>query len=412
MKKILLCITGSVAAVKNYEIIRKFQKENYEVQCVVSKGGEKFISRLALESLTGFQVLGPDIFSFQYSENPTEKIKKEIYAHIEASKNIEGIVIAPCSANSLSDIAHGKGDNFLLALLLANETPVLLAPAMNDRMWRNEAMQNNIKKMKKCNYFFVPPQTDEILACGDIGSGKMAETETIFLYYKKMICQKEKKNILKGKNILINAGGTKEFIDPVRYIGNESSGLTGKIFAEQSFILGAKTITVVTGNISVSYNDDISENFHFSSSAEIKKEMEKYFNNSDIIIFSAAISDYIPLKKSDEKIKKSSKNSLSLSFKENIDIASFFAQKKKKNQKFIGFALETETDEKKLENILKQKLEKKGFDIILGNSPKSFSSHQAEFLVYDRKNNEFLKKQGKKKNIFSELLMFQQAQQP
>ncbi|HID91550.1 TPA: bifunctional phosphopantothenoylcysteine decarboxylase/phosphopantothenate--cysteine ligase CoaBC, partial [Candidatus Peregrinibacteria bacterium] len=324
-KKIILAITGSIAAVKTYDAIRMFQNDGYDVQCVVSNGGENFISRLALESLSGYPVLGPDIFSFPNFENKeltiqnyNKKNSSEIFAHIECTKNIEAVVVLPASANFLADFSQGRATNFLSSMMLANTKPVVLCPAMNSHMWNNSAVQNNIKIIKilyantqnSNNLEIVEPQKSGILACGDEGVGKLALLENIKLYLEKLLTKNYHKNNIHNKTVVINLGGTQEKIDPVRFIGNFSSGETGKIIAEQCFILGAKKVICIVGNVSVCFQhlEEI-ENFEIiylanNSAQEMLAATEKYVKEADIVIFTAAVADFTPKNYLDIKIKK------------------------------------------------------------------------------------------------------------
>ena len=417
-KKILLAITGSIAAVKTYDAIRMFQNDEYDVQCVVSKGGEKFISRLALESLSGYPVLGPDIFSFKNSLNKdltqgnyNQKNTAEIFAHIECTKNVDAVVVLPASANFLSNLAQGRATDFLSSMILANTKPLLLCPAMNMNMWNNLAVHNNIKIIKKLytsddsvfNLDIVDPQKSGILACGDEGVGKLANLKVVKLFLEKLLF---KNNAVENKTIVINLGGTQEKIDPVRFIGNFSSGETGKIIAEQCFVLGAKKIICIVGNVNTdfTYLEEI-ENFEIvylknKSANEMLKQTEKYSENSDIVIFSAAVSDFTPKKYSENKIKKQKKinNNIVLELEKTIDIAKYITEKykqKKYKKIFIGFALETEKNIEQLKNIIQKKSEDKNLDYIFGNSPenldKTEKSKNFNYLIYSKKTQNFIK---------------------
>ena len=419
-----MAITGSIAAVKSYDAIRIFQKNGYDVQCVVSSGGEKFISRLALESLSGYPVLGPDIFSFKNSENENltlenynKKNTSEIFAHIECTKNIEAIVVLPASANFLANFAHGRATDFLSATMLANVKPVLLCPAMNSGMWENKVVQNNIKIIQNIyknttKLEIINPQNDGVLACGDIGAGKLAHLENIFLHFQKLLEKNKaenknenKKNAIQDKTILINMGGTQEKIDPVRCIGNFSSGETGKIIAEQCFILGAKKVICIIGNVSVNFeNLKGIKNFEIiklenNSAQEMLEATEKYSKNADIVIFSAAVSDFTPKKYSHNKIKKYTDNALcaldNIELSETVDIAQYISNKYGNNKKiFIGFALETEENNAKRKIIIQKKSESKNLDYIFGNAPKNFNqkknSNAYHYSLYSKKTQNFL----------------------
>lgn len=400
MKKILLAITGSIAAVRSYELIRVFQSRGVEVQCVVTNAGEKFISRLALESLSGYPVVGPHIFTFPEIIDPRKKIVQDLYAHIELSKTADAIIVAPASAESISKITHGNANDFLSALILASQKPLILAPAMNSKMWDSVAVQENIALLENRGVHIIPPQVHGVLACGEKGIGKMEEIESIVSRVFRAVSSSP----LQGKNILINTGGTKEYIDPVRFVGNESSGLTGKIFATLCVEMGAKNVQLIQGNSRHKVSDKLVNVTRVQSTEEMKNAMEIHFTESDIIIFSGAVADFIPDVVSKSKIKKSDTMPL-LQLKKNIDIAEYFSRKKQPHQRFIGFALETEEDEAKLKNTLHQKSLQKKFDILLGNTPNSFDASSASFLIYSSKNDTFEEFSGEKKSIFHNILL-------
>ncbi|HIQ57767.1 TPA: bifunctional phosphopantothenoylcysteine decarboxylase/phosphopantothenate--cysteine ligase CoaBC [Candidatus Gracilibacteria bacterium] len=447
-KKIILAITGSIAAVKTYDAIRMFQNDGYDVQCVVSNGGENFISRLALESLSGYPVLGPDIFSFPNFENKeltiqnyNKKNSSEIFAHIECTKNIEAVVVLPASANFLADFSQGRATNFLSSMMLANTKPVVLCPAMNSHMWNNSAVQNNIKIIKilyantqnSNNLEIVEPQKSGILACGDEGVGKLALLENIKLYLEKLLTKNYHKNNIHNKTVVINLGGTQEKIDPVRFIGNFSSGETGKIIAEQCFILGAKKVICIVGNVSVCFQhlEEI-ENFEIiylanNSAQEMLAATEKYVKEADIVIFTAAVADFTPKNYLDIKIKKVKKvkkihsddnlaTHLMLELQETIDIAKYSTEQYKNNiynkKIFIGFALETEKNIEKYKQIIQKKCEDKNLDYVLGNTPQNFSqnknSQNFNYLVYSKKTQNFTESSEflDKKTFFKEFLKY------
>ncbi len=430
MKKIFLALTGSIACIKAFEIIKTFQSHDFEMQIILSTGGEAFSSRVALESMTGFPVLGPDVFSFPKTEeykNPFQKNTSEIFAHLELSQNSEALVVAPCSANFLEKMASGRADDFLSTAILAYTKPVFLVPAMNTKMWENSAVQNNIQKILTHSHSgsqqkveIIQPEISGILACGEEGAGKMASSEDIFLTVQRGIFP-ENYRILSDKKILINLGGTQEKLDPVRYLGNFSTGKTGKIFAEKCFEMGASQVSVVQGNSSVKISEKLFLLSKVSSTQEMLEAMEEKFLESDVVIFSAAVADFVPEKYSPEKIKKENSGdgrmvsastleggnshgcSLQISVKENIDIAKHFAQKKRPDQIFIGFALET-GDQKFLENSLQKKAKAKKFDVIIGNSPENFGTENGKFLVYFQKTQKFLEISGKKSEAFEKIL--------
>ncbi len=397
MKKIFLALTGSIACIKAFDVIKQFQEKNFEVQCILTKGGEKFSSRLALESISRYPVLGPNIFEFE-KQNPFEKNTEKIFAHLELSKESEALVIAPCSANTIEKISTGKADDFLSTAILAYTKKIFLAPAMNTKMWENKKVQENIKDIEKKNIKIIQPQSSGKLACGEEGIGKMANIDTLVESVERELSPSS----FFGKKFLLNLGGTQEKIDPVRYLGNFSTGKTGEIFAKKIFQMGG-TVSIVEGNSKIKINTDIFFVEKVQSTEEMKTAMEKKFLESDVIIFSAAVVDFVPEKFSAEKIKKKEVGEMSFVLKQNIDIAKYFAEKKLSHQLFIGFALET-GDEEFLKKSLQKKAEIKKFDIILGNTPENFGTDKGNFLVYFSYTKTFQKFSGKKEVIFEEIL--------
>lgn len=388
--KILLAITGSIAAVRSYELIRLLQLHGYSVQCILTKGGEHFVSRLSLEALSDNEVLGPDIFSFSEIKN------RDVFSHINISKNADAILIAPASANTIAKISHGFAEDFLQNLLLANkQTPVLLAPAMNETMWKNEATQCNISLLKQRKYTIIPPQKTGILACGIEGEGKMATLETILSFVKKSKTPQK----YAGKKVLISLGGTQEYLDPVRYIGNASSGKTGLALANAFFEMGAQ-VKIITGNNSVVLNPDIFSVFSVVSTHEMLEKMQENAPWADIILFSAAVADYAPQTLSLQKLEKpKTGEGITLSFLQTPDIAKTLFAKKKENQMFIGFCLASEN----LKTKMVEKSEAKGFDVVLGNNEQNLGSKIGKYLVYSKERG-FWEEEGEKGEVMKKVL--------
>lgn len=423
MKKIFLALTGSIACIKSFDLIKGFQEKGYEVQIILSKGGEKFSSRLALESMTGFPVLGPDIFAFKKTEeylNPFQKNTSEIFAHLELSQQSEALVVAPCSANFLEKMASGRAVDFLSTAVLAYTNPIVVCPAMNTKMLENPVVNANLRSLQENkNISIIHPKISGILACKEEGAGKMADVQDIILFVGQKIYAKNFPEIsekFSQKKILINLGGTQEKLDPVRYIGNFSTGKTGKILAEKVFEMGvsSQNISIVQGN--TSFFPEISEKFFdiqkISNTEEMRASMNQKFLESDVIVFAAAVADFIPERYSEQKIKKdkgvvrgSHGCPLQISIKQNIDIAKYFAQKKRPYQIFIGFALET-GDEIFLKKSLQKKSQEKSFDIVIGNSPANIGTDAGDFLVYFSQTKKFQKFSGKKSETFEKILAF------
>lgn len=345
-KKILLGITGSIAAYKAAILCRLLIKTGNEVRVVMTPSARDFVTPLTLSTLTGHPVIS-DISDGNTWNN-----------HVELGIWADIMLIAPCTATTLSKASHGMADNLLLACYLSAKCPVFIAPAMDLDMWRHPSTQNNIKTLltHKVN---IIPVGNGFLASGLYGDGRMSEPEEIIEYlYKHFNVVKD----LAGKKVLITAGPTYEAIDPVRFIGNKSSGKMGYAIAEECYNRGAE-VTLVSGPVQIkSYTKNISI-LKVQSAAEMLTEVNIYFDHSDIVILAAAVADYTPKEVSDIKIKKK-EAIFNLSLIKTVDIAATLGQKKQKNQLMVGFALETNNE---LENA-KQKLYTKNLDFIVLNS--------------------------------------------
>lgn len=348
-KKIIVGITGSIAAYKAVQLISDLTKRDFTVEVMMSESAAKFITPTCIQSLTKRKVY---IDTFD-DENPA------IITHIDIVKDADLFIIAPASAHTIAKIAHGFADNMLTSAFLAATCPKLIAPAMNVHMYENPITQKNIETLKSLGIEFIEPKNG-LLACGDVGKGKLADEEDIM----EMIDYSLTKKILKGKKVLISAGPTQESIDPVRYITNHSSGKMGYALARAAFCLGAD-VTLVSGPThlkkpyGIKIKDVITANEMYESVMEESKQQ-------DIIIMSAAVADYSCDYISDEKIKKNDQ-SLSLSLHKNKDILFELGQKKSDKQILCGFAMETS-------DLIKNattKLLKKNCDYIIANSLKT-----------------------------------------
>ena len=341
-KKILLGVTGSIAAYKTADLIRQLRQNDYFVQVIMTKSAKEFITPLTLQALSGNPVL----------ENMWDLSEGNGMAHINLSRNADLILIAPSSANFIAKLAHGNADDLLSNLCLARKCPLLVAPAMNVEMYDNHATQRNINTIKKDGILISGPESGEH-ACGDHGMGRFINFETLMLDVEKSMV----KNLFKGKNILISSGATFEKIDEARVITNLSSGLMGLNLAKAAYKFGAE-VTVIKGK----------SNYNFPSciktiEADNHSQMQKFVNAeivmSDIYISAAAISDYKP-KPVYGKIKKKSKITIDLLKTE--DILGTIGLKNKKTF-LVGFAAESED----LEKNAKKKLVEKRLDMIVGN---------------------------------------------
>jgi phosphopantothenoylcysteine decarboxylase/phosphopantothenate--cysteine ligase len=347
-KKILLIITGGIAAYKSLELIRELREENCDVTCILTKAGSEFVTPLSIESLSENKVY-TDLF------NLTDEHQM---GHIQLSRMADAILIAPATANIISKMTHGISDDLASTVLKATNKPVLIAPAMNVQMWINASTQRNIEVLKNDGINFIGPEIGS-MACGEYGEGRLSETSTIvretldfiYAYYSKP---------LKDLSAIVTAGPTQEMIDPIRFISNESSGKQGYAIADRLSQLGAKT-TLVSGPTHL----DPPANCNLIKVRSANDMLNVCENSlpSDIVVCAAAVGDFKVEKFNNEKIKKSG-NTLNLELNENVDILKSIGTRNSKRPKLvIGFAAETNN---LIENATK-KLNSKGSDWIIAN---------------------------------------------
>jgi len=344
--KILLIISGGIAAYKSLELIRIFKKNNIKVQVVLTKGGAQFVTPLSIAALSEEKVY-QDLFSLK---DETEM------GHIQLSRKNDLILVAPASANIIAHVAAGIANDLATTIILAANKPVLFAPSMNVEMWNNSITKNNVQFLKNNNYKFVGPEPGE-LACGEEGNGRMSEPENIKKYISSMF-KKKKLNI----DVLVTAGPTFEAIDPVRFIGNRSSGKQGIAIAKAFSELGAN-VTLVLGPSS----QTVPEHIRVINIETAKDMLEavKTIKNIDVAICAAAVSDWAIKNPSKNKIKKNNEKTPRINFALNPDILAYISNKKKDRPKLvIGFAAETNN----LINNAKDKLKSKKCDWIIANN--------------------------------------------
>lgn len=346
-KKIIIGITGGIAAYKINYLVRDFVKAGAEVRIVMTKPTEDFVSPLTLSTLSRNKV-----YTDFYDENKTWN------NHVELALWADVMLIAPCTANTLAKIANGICDNFLMAVYMSAKCPVIIAPAMDLDMHAHPAVTRNLNIIESFGHKIIPAEYGE-LASGLIGQGRLAEPETIFRTVDNEFTDTDATFV--GKKILITAGPTYENIDPVRFIGNHSSGKMGFDLAKEAAKRGAK-VTLISGPSSQKTDDKNIKVYRVTSAQEMFDEVFKHYENTDIAIMSAAVADYTPKVKATEKIKKND-NELTIELIKNKDILRTMGEKKT-HQFLVGFALETQNEE---ENA-KGKLVKKNLDMIVLNS--------------------------------------------
>ena len=368
-KKIIIIIGGGIAAYKSLDLIRLFKKQGCEIKVVLTRSGKKFITPLSVASLSQNKVY-QDIFDAD---------KEAEMDHISLSRWCDIILFAPITANSISKLAVGKAEDLASTLILASNKQILLAPAMNIRMWLHKATQNNINKLLDYGYLSIGPTVGE-MACGEYGEGKMSTPDEIFEFVKNYFYER---NILKNKNLkaIVTAGPTKEYLDPVRFITNNSSGKQGYEIARSLAKFGVVT-TLISGPTKLRCPENV--NIVKVESADQMYIETKKALPADIAVCTAAITDFKPEKYEKDKIKK---DRLNLNFKRNVDILEFLSKNNLQRPKLVvGFAAETN-------NVLefaKDKKNKKYCDWIIANDISNTeigfnSDYNAVSIIYDNK---------------------------
>ncbi len=336
-KCVLVGVTGGIAAYKICDLVSSLRKQGAEVCVAMTKNATEFVSPLTFETLSANKVT-VDTF------DPTRKWEVE---HISLAKKANVCVIAPCTADFAAKLACGIADDFLSTTVMACTCPILIAPAMNTNMLNSEAYRANERTLKSRGVHFVATESG-MLACGDIGDGRMAEPQVIEKAIVDLLFPKKDYD---GKTVLITAGGTVEFLDPVRYIGNKSSGKMGAALAKAAADRGAKVI-LVCGKVSVDVNDSRYERINVTTTREMYNAVMANYKRADVIIKAAAPCDFRPVTAFDEKIK--SDKPLTAVFEKTEDIAEAVGAVKE-NRKLIVFAAETQNLIKNAENKLKNK---------------------------------------------------------
>ena len=390
-KKILIIIGGGIAAYKSLDLIRLFKKNNNEIKTILTESGKEFVTALSLTTLTQEKV-----FDNLFDKNSEAEID-----HISLSRWADILIVMPTTANFMAKLCHGKAEDLASTVILASNKDILLVPAMNVRMWEHKATQNNVRILKDYGYLFIGPERGE-MACGEYGEGKMSSPRQIYSYVESYF---NRRNIVKkrGLKALVTTGPTREYIDPVRYISNGSSGLMGFELAKKCLGLGAKVI-LITGPTNLKLEDGRLELIDITSAIEMFNQVKKKYKNVDIIICAAAVADYTPKKIFDKKIKKESifKN---IVFKKTVDILKYLGQNKK-NQIVIGFALETDNE---IEKALK-KIKNKNLDAIvlnkLSSKNKCFQSKKNEIIYIEKDKDPVFHKLKDKKLVSSDIINY------
>jgi phosphopantothenoylcysteine decarboxylase/phosphopantothenate--cysteine ligase len=384
-KKILLCITGSIAAYKSVLLVRLLVKSGAEVKVIMTEGAKDFVSPLTFSTLSKNRVL-------------TNLFDEETWAnHAILGRWADAMLIAPASCNTIAKMANGVCDNLLLAVYLSSKCPVLIAPAMDEDMWHHPSTQKNIQQLKQYRNQFLPVSNGE-LASGLYGEGRMAEPEEITTYLEDFF---SKKTDLKGMKALITAGPTHEALDPVRFIGNNSSGKMGAAIAEELLSRGAD-VKLVLGPTEIEINKRIKIK-RVISAQEMYDACLENFDSFDIIVMAAAVADYTPKNKSDKKIKKEN-DGFSLELIKTKDILFEAGKLKTNTQILVGFALETDNEK---ENALK-KLSRKNADLIVLNSLNDegagFGFDTNKITIFDKNQKEYQFPPKTKKEVATDIV--------
>lgn len=366
-KRILLGVTGSIAAYKAADLIRRLRDAGAEVRVVMTDGAKAFVTPLTFQALSGLPV----------HENLLDTEAEAAMGHIELARWADVILIAPASANSLAGLAQGRADELLHAVCLASEVPLAIAPAMNKHMWADQATQANVKLLAQRGVLFIGPDSGE-QACGDVGEGRMIDSETIVARIAELFTT----GSLTGQTLVITAGPTREALDPVRYLSNHSSGKMGYAIAEAALEAGAKVI-LISGPVNVTVPER-AECIQVESAMEMETAVKAHASAADIFIATAAVADYRPVNVKKDKMKKKD-GRITLELEKNPDI---LAMVKADFPKIfcVGFAAETQN----LEQYARDKLQQKNIEMIAANlvghaaekTAGTFGSDNNELNVY------------------------------
>lgn len=366
-KNIVIAVCGSIAAYKIAHLTRLLVKEKANVQIIMTKEAAEFITPLTLSTLSNNPVL------IDYFDPKTGEWNNHVHIGLQADL----ILVAPATANTIGKLANGICDSLLTAVYLSAKCPVFIAPAMDLDMWKHPSTQNNIRLLQSYGNRIIHPGNGE-LASGLIGEGRLAEPEEILDFITQSFSPQLP---LRGRNALVTAGPTYEAIDPVRFIGNHSSGKMGYALAKQLVALGAK-VTLISGPTALEVPQNI-DRIQVTSAHEMLEAVVQHFSQSDIIVMSAAVADYTPIEVASQKIKKK-EDQFSIALKKTTDILASIGTKKTEKQLLIGFALETNNE---VEHA-KDKLMRKNLDFIILNSMQDkgagFATDTNKVTVIDR----------------------------
>ena len=379
---ILVIISGGVSCYKVLELLRLYHKNNFDIEVILTKSAQKFITPLLVTSLINKKCF-TGLFSSEEKENMN---------HINLARNKDLILIAPCTANFMAKMTYGIADDLGSNVILASNSKILIAPSMNPYMWENEATQNNLKILKKRGIDLINPNSG-VMACGENGTGRLPEINEIYSFTKSYLLKNDSKNHIRCKNklkILITAGPTREIIDPIRYVSNNSSGKQGYALAEEFLKLGSN-VTLISGPTNIN-KPNVNKFVEVSSAEEMLLQVENNID-CDIFISSAAICDWklIPYSKKNKKLSNNDKlkknNDIFFKLENNTDIVKFVSKNINRPTLVIGFAAET----KNLIQNARKKLQDKQLDMIIANLIKKensiFGGEYNKIFIIDKNSN-------------------------
>ena len=388
-KNILIIVGGGIAAYKSLDLIRLLRRENVQVKTILTKSGKEFVTPLSLTTLTKSKTY-EDIFD----RNSEAEID-----HITLSRWADLIIVMPTTANFMSKLSIGKAEDLAPSVLLASNKDTLLVPAMNVRMWLHKATQSNLKILQDYGYLFVGPEKGE-MACGEFGEGKMSSPRQIFLFIKNYF---DKKNLVEKKNwkAIVTTGPTREYLDPVRYISNESSGKQGYEIALALSKLGIKT-TLISGPSNLVPPNELKVK-KITTAYEMLNEVKKSLP-VDLAVCAAAVTDFRPTQKNKNKIKKENANFKSIKFVKNNDILEYISKNNKYRPRLVaGFSAETE-------NLIRNsfsKMKRKHCDLMFANDVSKkgigFNSDYNKISVIDKNGNIKILQKNKKSFIANKI---------
>ena len=387
-KHIVIGITGGIAAYKTMYLIRLFKKNGYDVRVTATKNALQFVTPLTIETLSQNK-----LYTDMFDCHRTLEVE-----HISMAEWADALVVAPATANSIAKFAHGIADDALSTLYLAVKKPVFIAPAMNSNMFESSVVQENLSILKQRGCQILLPN-EGFLACGTTGNGRMEEPEEIFDAVDEFLTAD---HTLEGKRVMITAGPTYEPIDPVRFIGNHSSGLMGFCLAEVAARKGA-VVSLVTGPSNCTARHHNIRRYDVKTAEEMYQQCMQLVEDQDIIIMSAAVADFTPATVAPEKIKKEM-SQLSIDLVKTKDILASVGKIKRDNQLLVGFALETENE---VENA-KKKLHNKNADLIVLNSLRTagagFRTATNQVTIFGKDGREFASELKSKQEIAQEII--------